>query len=398
MRAMPPARVRSRRPRATAVAAALSLTVIPAALVPAVAVPAAADSVGLPVVRSVLAEDDTCVEASGVKARSEPWTMGALGAARARPLSQGAGQTVAVVDTGVGESAPALSGRVTAIGDAGKDCVGHGTFAAGLIAAAPGSAAGPAGLAPEARILAVRGADERGGATVGRVAAGIREAADEGATVIYVAAALADGKAELTKAVAYASDKDALVVAPLAPDALPRDAKPAPWYWPAAAPGAIGVTDYGPDGQRPANAPVVGGADLAAPGDAVVSIGPEGSGHFIGYGASFAAAHVAGAAAQVRARHPELSAAGTARRLTEAAYPASPPRLDPYAALTVVLTDEKGVAPRPERAEVPQPPAAEPRTRALIVAGVGGGVVLLVAAGAAVIPRGRARNWRPAGR
>ncbi|GGW12477.1 type VII secretion-associated serine protease [Streptomyces globisporus] len=396
MRAMPPAGFR-RRPRATAVAAALSLTVIPTVLVAAGTTPAAADSVGLPVVRSVLAEDDTCVEASEVKARSEPWTMGALGAARARPLSQGAGQTVAVVDTGVGESAPALAGRVTAIGDAGKDCVGHGTFAAGLIAATPGAAGGPAGLAPEARIQAVRGADERGGSTVAQVAASIRTAADEGASVIYVAAALAAGKAELTKAVAYASEKDALVVAPLAPDALPRDAKPAAWYWPAAAPGAIGVTDYGPDGQRPANAPVVGGADLAAPGDAVVSIGPEGSGHFIGYGASFAAAHVAGAAAQVRARHPELSAADTERRLTEAAYPASPPRLDPYAALTAVLTDEKGAVPRTERAEVPPPPAAEPRTRALIAAGVGGGVVLLVAAGAVVIPRGRARNWRPAG-
>ncbi len=151
MRAMPPAGFR-RRPRATAVAAALSLTVIPTVLVAAGTTPAAADSVGLPVVRSVLAEDDTCVEASEVKARSEPWTMGALGAARARPLSQGAGQTVAVVDTGVGESAPALAGRVTAIGDAGKDCVGHGTFAAGLIAATPGAAGGPAGLAPEARI------------------------------------------------------------------------------------------------------------------------------------------------------------------------------------------------------------------------------------------------------
>lgn len=139
------------------------------------------------------------------------------------------------------------------------------------------------------------------------------------------------------------------------------------------------------------------GADLAAPGDAVVSIGPKGSGHFIGSGASFAAAHVAGAAALVRARYPELKAAQVSRRLTEAAYPAVPPRLDPYAALTAVPTDDKGTAPRPERAVVPPPPATEPRTRALVIAGLGGGLVLLVAAGAVVIPRGRARNWRPAG-
>ncbi|MFD4899133.1 S8 family serine peptidase [Streptomyces sp. NPDC058411] len=396
MRAMSRARVRPRRrPRAPAVAATLLTTAT--ALGAVGAVPAAADSVGLPVVRSVLAEDDTCASVSGEKAKAEPWTLGSLGMSRAKPLSQGAGTTVAVVDTGVAEGAPALSGRVTALGAAGEDCVGHGTFAAGLIAAAPGDEGGPAGLAPQARILAVRGTDERGGSTAAQVADGIRQAADEGAQVIYVAVALDSGKPQLTDAVAYASGKDALVVAPVAPDALPRNTEPAPWYWPAAAPGVLAVMDYGPDGSRPADAPLVSGADLAAPGDAVVSIGPKGSGHFIGSGASFAAAHVAGAAALVRARYPELKAAEVSRRLTEAAYPAVPPRLDPYAALTAVPTDDKGTAPRPERAVVPPPPATEPRTRALVIAGVGGGLVLLVAAGAVVIPRGRARNWRPAG-
>lgn len=378
-------------------AATLLMTVSATAWGALGAVPAAADSVSLPVVRSALADDDTCVSVSNQKATAEPWTLGALGVARARPLSQGSGTTVAVVDTGVSTSAPALSGRVTALGAAGEDCVGHGTFAAGLIAATPGKDGGPAGLAPQARILAVRGTSERGGTTVDQVADGIRQAADEGASVIYVAAALEGGKSQLTDAVAYASGKDALVVAPVAPDALPRNTEPAPWYWPASAPGVLAVMDYGPDGGRPADAPLVDGADLAAPGDTVVSIGPKGSGHFIGSGASFAAAHVAGAAALVRARYPELKAAEVSRRLTEAAYPAAPPRLDPYAALTAVLTDAKGTTPRPERAVIPPPPPTEPRTRALVVAGASAGLLLLVAAGALVIPRGRARNWRPAG-
>lgn len=378
-------------------AATLLMTVIPTALGVVGTVPASADSVGLPAVRSVLAEDDTCAVASGKKAVAEPWTMEVLGASRARPLSQGAGTTVAVVDTGVAKAAPALSGRVSALGAAGEDCVGHGTFAAGLIAGAPGGAGGPSGLAPKARILAVRGTDERGGTTAAQVAEAIRRAADEGARVIYVAVALDGGKAQLTDAVAYASGKDALVVAPAAPDALPRNTEPAPWYWPAAVPGALSVTDFGPDGGRPTNAPVVSGVDLAAPGDVVVSIGPKGSGHFIGSGASFAAAYVAGAAAQVRARYPQLKAAEVSRRLTESAYPDAPPRLDPYAALTAVLTDAKGAVPKPRRAVFPPSPPAAPRTRALVVAGVGGGLVLLVAAGAVVIPRGRARNWRPAG-
>ncbi len=215
--------------------------------------------------------------------------------------------------------------------------------------------------------------------------------------------ALADGKAELTDAVGYASRKDALVVAPLAPDTLPKDRAtgdlvPAePWYWPAAAPGVLAVTDYGPDGGRPDNAPVVSGADLAAPGDSVVGLGPRGKGHFIGSGASLAAAHVAGAAALVRARHPEMSAAEVSRQLTEAAYPAAPPRLDPYAALTAVLAEKPGTMPRPAPAVVPAAVSTEPRQRAFVVAGVGTGVLLLVAALAVVVPRGRARGWRPAG-
>ncbi|MEW2118354.1 S8 family serine peptidase [Streptomyces sp. NPDC005474] len=367
------------------------------------AVPAAADSVKLPAVRSVLAADEPCVPPSTEHASGTPWALAALGNARSLTLSEGIGVTVAVVDTGVSANVSALAGRVTALDGAGVDCVGHGTFAAGLIAAAGAADGGPSGLAPGAQILAVRGTDERGGASAARIADGIRKAADAGASVIYVGVALADGKAALTDAVGYASRKNALVVAPLAPDALPKDRAtgdlvPAqPWYWPAAAPGVLAVSDYGPDGGRPDNAPVVPGADLAAPGDSVVGIGPRGTGDFIGSGASLAAAHAAGAAALVRARHPEMSATEVSRQLTEAAYPAAPPRLDPYAALTAVLPEGPGPTPRPAKAVVPAAVSQEPRQRAFVVAAVGAGVLLLVAALAVVVPRGRARGWRPAG-
>lgn len=70
--------------------------------------------------------------------------------------------TVGVVDTGVSSSAPALKGRITAVGDAGTDCVGHGTFVAGLVGAAVADGVRFAGVAQQARILAVRGSDARG--------------------------------------------------------------------------------------------------------------------------------------------------------------------------------------------------------------------------------------------
>ncbi|MFE9252485.1 S8 family serine peptidase [Streptomyces sp. NPDC007088] len=384
-----------RHPVARTVAAALLATAPLAA-----AGPAAADSVELPSVSTVLAADAPCVRASPDKAADAPWSRRVLGLSRTWKLSEGEGVTVAVVDTGVGTDIPALSGRVTAAGDGGTDCVGHGSFAAGLIAAAPRAGSGVSGVAPGARILGVRGTDTRGATTAARLAAGIRTAADEGAGVIYVGRALGTGKEELTEAVAYASASDALVVAPVTPDSVPRDAtgKPGellPWYWPASAPGVLSVIDYGPGGSRPEGAPTVGGADLSAPGDALVSVGPKGAGHYFGSGSSFAAAHVAGAAALVRARHPEMTAAQVFRQLTETAYPSDTPRLDPYAAVTALLSGERGTVASPGPARVVAAAPTGPRERALILAGVGGGLVLLVAAAAVVIPLGRARGWRP---
>ncbi|KAK1183465.1 S8 family serine peptidase [Streptomyces sp. NBS 14/10] len=397
-------RTPSSRPLVTRAVAAAALTAASlASVVPSAAADPGSGSVELPALISVLPSDDPCAKASKGKAEDATWSRSTLGLGRAWELSQGAGVTVAVVDSGVGTDIQALSGRVTAVGDAGQDCTGHGSFAAGLIAAAPGKGVGVAGVAPKARILAVRGARTRGETTVATLAAGIRTAVDKGADVIYVGWVLATGKAELTKAAAYAAEHDALVVAPVGPDFLPRDrntgqpAEPAPWYWPASAPGVLSVIDYGPDGKRPDSAPALGNADLAAPGDAVVSVGPKGSGHYIGSGSSLAAAHVAGAAALVRARYPEMSAAEVARQLTVAAYPSDTPRVDPYAAVSSLLTDKQGATPKPAAVHVPPAAPPGPRHRALVIAGAGGGLLLLVAAGAVVIPRGRARGWRPAG-
>ncbi|MCY0949236.1 S8 family serine peptidase [Streptomyces sp. H27-S2] len=387
--------------RGPASAAALAALLLSAAW----PVPALADSdpVALPVVRTVLEPGEPCAAASGQVAEVEPWPVRALGLARARRVSEGAGVTVAVVGTGVGAGVPALAGRVRHIGPAGADCVGHGSFAAGLIAGAPLPGVGAVGVAPAASLLAVRGTDERGAATPESLAAAIRAAADEGAGVVYVASALPAGDTVLTEAVAYAAGRDALVVAPFAPDALtdPGGAAPAPvqpWYWPAAAPAVLSVMDYGPGGGRPDRAPTAVGADLAAPGDSVVGPGPQGAGHYLGSGSSLAAAHVAGAAALVRSRHPELTAAEVHDRLIASGYPETPPRLDPYAALTAVLTGPAGPVPRPEPARVPDPAPAAPRERALVIAAAGGGLVLLVAAAAVVVPRGRARRWRPPSR
>ncbi|MGY4742284.1 hypothetical protein [Streptomyces sp. ATMOS53] len=103
----------------------------------------------------------------------------------------------------------------------------------------------------------------------------------------------------------------------------------------------------------------------------------------------------------MRSAHPGLSAAGTARRLITSAYPADIPRLDPFGAVTQVpgAASERaapGGGSRPVRLE-PDESGARATRRALVVAGTGGGLVLVVAWAAVAGPRGHARRWRPAG-
>jgi membrane-anchored mycosin MYCP len=385
---------------------ATTAALAPAPAAPAAAAPSPAPAAGqdvtvLPPLPVRLGDGRPCTAPSGQTAAGGTWAAPALGLTRAQRLARGAGVTVAVVDSGIAPGTAGLSGRVTG---AAEDCLGHGSFAASLIAAAPRRDSGMAGVAPGAEILALPGTDARGVYSAALVAAGIRQAADRGADVIYTGAALTTGRTELTGAVAHATGKGALVVAPAAPDALPeqdgdaRDTQPPDGpYWPAAAPGALSVVDFGPSGTRPSGAPPAHRPDLAAPGDAMVGSGPGGKGHYIASGSSLAAACAAGAAALVRELHPGLSPAQVAGRLLRTAYPADVPRLDPYAALSL----DTGT--RPDRvtaappARVPEPADTGPRNTALAVSGVCLAVIVLFGAAAVVVPRGRSRRWTPPG-
>jgi hypothetical protein len=388
----------------------LAIVTAAVAVLPTLSGPALADQgpITLPPLPVRLGEGQPCSPASDKTAAAASWSGQALGLTRAHQLSQGEGVTVAVVDTGVGSGIPALSGRVTALAGADADCPGHGSFVAGLIAAAPEKGSGLVGIAPQARVLAVSGTDDRGAPSAQRVAQGVRSAADSGAEVIYVGATLRSGRAELASAVTYAEGKDALVVAPAAPDAVPNaelgpDGEPPRGpYWPAALPGVLSVVDFGVDGVRQDKAPPAYRPDVEAPGSGMVSVGPRGSGHYIGSGASLAAACAAGAAVLVRARHPEMTAGQARRQLLEAAYPSDIPRLDPYAAMSTVLpaagSHSAPTAAKPPAAHMSAPADTGPRTWGLGIAGVFLAVVLLVGGAGVVIPRGRSRGWRPPGR
>ncbi|WP_051712067.1 S8 family serine peptidase, partial [Streptomyces sp. NRRL S-350] len=349
-----------------------------------------ADSGALPVIGQSKgpATADGCVKPSDKDTDRMPWAQTFLRPEAAWQLSRGGGVSVAVVGSGVDPASGVLGQRLTAgpreygTGASTRDCVGHGTFLAGLIAARHQDGVGFAGIAPEARILAVAVTDDNGNTTAALLAKGIRDAADGGARVIALALPVQAGNEELAGAVRYADGKGALVVAPAGPDqsggaGAAQGAGQAPAE-------VLTVSDLGPDGAPPGGGPGSGGSgsggsgagavasgvsrvsvasagpdapaapgggaatgrvDLVAPGDAMMSVGPGAKGYFTGSGPSFAAAVVAGTAALVLGYRPDLGPAQLKDRLTSTAYHPGTrlpdPRLgygtvDPLAALTAV--------------------------------------------------------------
>ncbi|MEU3218762.1 S8 family serine peptidase [Streptomyces sp. NPDC006971] len=352
--------------------------------------------VALPGMPERLAADQRCTSHKGRVTPEAPWTRQALSLDQVWRLSRGEGVTVAVVGTGVSDSPAVLAGRVRALGDADRDCVGRGTFQAGLAAGAARPGQGFSGVAPRARVLAVRGTGTRGEPDPARLAAGVREAAEAGADVITVTAPLDGADKAVRAAMEVAARKDALVVVPAAADSLPPGVSEAPPA-PAAPAGALAVLGTGPQGGRAENAPRHRHADLSAPGAALVGPGPVGDGKWTASGSSLAAAVTAGAAALVRAYHPGLTADRVRARILETAYPGDLPALDPYGAVSGVApaaAPSRAAAAEPVR--LPEPPdTAEARATAYLVAAGAGGTILLVAFLAVVLPRGRERRWRP---
>ncbi|MFI1398195.1 S8 family serine peptidase [Streptomyces sp. NPDC020681] len=387
-----------RRRRALAWAACIA--VLPSLLVTGPAL--AADPVQLPPLRWALGGEDGCAKESKKVADSPPWAEASIGLPAASQLADGRGVTVAVVDTGVSPDAPTLAGRVEVLGDADEDCVGHGTFVAGIIAGSPGAKGEVRGVAPGARILAVAGTDNRGATTGPRLATAIRQAVDGGAQIVYVARARLDGREQLEAAVAYAAKKKVLIVAPTTPELPPQgpngpDSTARPFF-PAFIAPVLSVSGHARDGLPEPQGPDAFAPNISAPGYEVVGIGPEGDGHYLGNGSSLAAAYAAGTAALVLSREPGLTPQQLSERLMETGYPGEVPHLDTYAALAAVPGVQSPTGdPREPPAELAGAASERPLHTSLFVAGGALAVVVLVGGAAVVIPRGRARRWRGAG-
>jgi membrane-anchored mycosin MYCP len=406
-------------------AAALSAAAASMALAPAAAMAAATGPAGhhhrQTANRPAFQPTAQCLTASSRRYRAVPWAQQQLAPDRVWSLTTGTGQVVAVVDSGVSGTAHGLAGAVLAgrdvlSGNGGNsDCLGHGTFVAGLIAARPTTGTGLAGVAPGARILPVDVVDPAQAESAhpvtssSAVAAGIRYAVNSGATVVDVSTAVTpDPSPELDAAVAYAQARNVVVVAPVSTGTGTNATNVL--SYPAAYPGVIAVSAVDSSGTPAAAGKRGVRIDLAAPGAGLISIGPRGPGDISGDGAALATAFVAGTAALVRSYYPHLSAAGVVHRLEVTAdqpgVTLPDPQVgygtvDPYTAVTTVLPEESGGLPPnvPPALPLHLPPVKAPDTWPVTAALITCMVVVagLLAGGAIASIRrhGRRRNWQP---
>jgi membrane-anchored mycosin MYCP len=364
-----------------------------------------------------------CIGHSGAASKTIAWTQQLLEPSRLWSMTTGAGQTVAVLDSGVSATAPALAGAVLPGRNmlngrpADTDCLGHGTFVAGSIAGRPVPGTSFTGMAPGATILPVDvvGTSSQtvtaGTVTAADLAAGIRYAVSAGASIIDVSAATTPGpSAALLAAVRLAAARNVVVIAPASgtPDSSSQTGQAG---YPAAYPGVLAVSAVDSSDAPVASSGSQAQPDLAAPGVAVPGIGPSGLGQLTATGSAIATAFVAGTAALVRSYYPSLSAGQVVHRLEATAdtFGTAVPSpqagygvVDPYTAVTMMLPEESGGrAPvlrraRPMRLPPIVAPDPWPVTAALIVCGaVLAGLVLAVAA-THTVPHGRRRRWRPA--
>jgi len=315
------------------------------------------------------------------------WGMLRVAPQQAWPYSRGAGVTVAIVDSGVDGSLPELAGRVTAgdnviagTGRGNTDCLGSGTAMAGIVAARSGTAGGTGGafgMAPAATIMPVRVAPTNAAVSVVDQARAIQVAVSGGARVIALGGYIDPADAAVASAIEAAARQGAVVV-------VGAPTRSSPVSLAATTPGVVWVGAINIDGAAAANYRP-GTVDVVAPGVDVTGLGVSGTGQLEASGTQYSVAFVAGEAALIQARYPNLSASQVARQIEATAdrMGSSAPDptfgwglIDPAAAVTRLVSDVGRT-----RATTARSRAGSPlRVKALVITAVLALIVVLLLA------------------
>lgn len=255
----------------------------------------------------------------------DQWDMQRMETPDAWSIRAGSSQVVVgMIDTGIDLGHPDLAGKIvsgtniTQPGSAPQDDLGHGTATAGIVGATANNGIGLAGVAPNARLMAVKvNVPGTGQVRAADAAAGVVWAADHGANILNMSIGFAQGEDGLSadslktlkRAVSYALGKGVLVVCAAGNiDQTPEVTYPAVW---AGSPGFEGVIAVGATDRNDSRAGYSNYGPwltVVAPADDIPALAIGGYGGF--GGTSAAAPHVSGLAALLMTpgRPPAVSA------------------------------------------------------------------------------------------
>ena len=236
----------------------------------------------------------------------DQWALPKIGWDQVFGTSIAGSATVAILDTGVDGSQPELAGKLVAgtslLGtSATTDPNGHGTAMAGIVAASTNNGSGIAGVGYDGvRIMPVTVLGSDGTGRDSDVIEGLVWAADHGADVALMAFSASGYSSALQTAIDYSWSKGVVLVAATGNDGSSSAA------FPAGDRGVVGVSNT--DQSDTLNASSNYGADtfLAAPGTDILTVVPGGGTTSV-TGTSASAAHVAAAAALLRAADGSLT-------------------------------------------------------------------------------------------
>lgn len=257
------------------------------------------------------------------------WGMAKIQATTAWDLAQGNGVVVAVVDTGVDHTHPDLAANIwsnmdeisgNGIDDDGNGYVddvrgwnfvsntntpldghSHGTHVSGTIAAVGNNNVGVIGVAPLAKIMAVKGLGDDGSGYDSDLAQGIVYAADNGADIINMSWGGTGDSPVIEEAIQYAHSVGVILVA-----AAGNSAIDASQFLPAKYASVITVSAFNSADVMASFSNFGTKIDVAAPGVSILSTVP--GGYYSSFnGTSMASPHVAGLAALLLSQRPALT-------------------------------------------------------------------------------------------